>query len=251
MSEPMSEQTTNRTFRVYRSAGGEARKKPPFESPPEMNLVEYSVPVTNCRTVLDALEYIRSHIDETISYRHSCHHGSCGTCGVVVNGESRLACLARTAEFAEPITVTPMMFPVHRDLVSRMQAFHSSLPRDFGYLRPSELNVDAPRPSEVSEFSRFEDCIECGLCVSVCPVSSTFIGPAALAMYNRELEKSPRRRDELLDAVSSSDGVAACERALNCSRVCPTGVYPARHIAELKRALEQRDTGPRGSPVRR
>jgi len=33
--------------------------------------------------------------------------------------------------------------------------------------------------------------------------------------------------------------VAKCRRALECSRVCPTAVYPARHIEELRRRLDE------------
>jgi succinate dehydrogenase/fumarate reductase-like Fe-S protein len=33
--------------------------------------------------------------------------------------------------------------------------------------------------------------------------------------------------------------VWGCDRALECSRVCPLGVYPARHIAVLRRAINQ------------
>ena len=31
-----------------------------------------------------------------------------------------------------------------------------------------------------------------------------------------------------------------CTRALACSRVCPTAVYPAGHIARLKTSIESR-----------
>jgi len=40
--------------------------------------------------------------------------------------------------------------------------------------------------------------------------------------------------------AANKNGERLCERALNCSRVCPTGVYPARHIADLRRLLEKK-----------
>jgi len=43
--------------------------------------------------------------------------------------------------------------------------------------------------------------------------------------------------EELVSLAKNNRGVTLCERALNCSRVCPTGVYPARHIADLRRLL--------------
>jgi succinate dehydrogenase / fumarate reductase iron-sulfur subunit len=66
------------------------------------------------------------------------------------------------------------------------------------------------------------------------------MGPAALAAWNRELEKNPERRDEILDSVDVDRGAWSCERHLKCSAVCPTGVYPAKHIALLKRAAKAR-----------
>ena len=39
----------------------------------------------------------------------------------------------------------------------------------------------------------------------------------------------------MLALAGTERGERRCERALLCSRVCPTGVYPARHIMELRR----------------
>ena len=102
-------------------------------------------------------------------------------------------------------------------------------------VKPIEL------PGGIRHFSRFENCIECGACVSACPVShqnATFIGPAVLAALNCELQKAPQGAKDLVAVAGSKRGEHLCERALNCSRVCPTGVYPARHIADLRRLLE-------------
>ena len=84
---------------------------------------------------------------------------------------------------------------------------------------------------------QFEDCIECGACVSACPVDKAqpgFMGPAALAAANAQRRKHPADEPALLALAGSERGEARCERALRCSQVCPTGVYPARHIMELQ-----------------
>jgi succinate dehydrogenase / fumarate reductase iron-sulfur subunit len=65
------------------------------------------------------------------------------------------------------------------------------------------------------------------------------MGPAALAAYGRELEKHPEREAELLPQIDTPDGVWACDRALQCSAVCPLGVYPAKHIAILQRKIRK------------
>jgi succinate dehydrogenase / fumarate reductase iron-sulfur subunit len=196
-------------------------------------------------TVLDGLEYIRTRIDSTLMYRHSCHHGSCGTCGMVIDGEKLLACTTNVfALDTETVTVRPLPQFAHvGDLAVDPVSLFDDFPPDADYRRRSEVNSEARLPEEIEAYERFENCIECGLCVSACPVTSNWMGPAALAAWNRELEKHPRRRDEVLDTVDVDRGVWSCARHLKCSAVCPTGVYPAKHIALLQRAAKKRREG--------
>jgi ferredoxin len=84
---------------------------------------------------------------------------------------------------------------------------------------------------------RFEACIECGLCSSSCPVTAPFMGPAALAALNRQRQKQPETSETMLALADAPEGAKACERHLACSRVCPQGVYPGKHIQLLKNAL--------------
>ncbi len=60
--------------------------------------------VTECtgeETVLDVLETLSAGTKNFPHYRHSCHHGSCGTCGAVINGAEALMCLTRIADLAK------------------------------------------------------------------------------------------------------------------------------------------------------
>lgn len=207
-------------------------------------LAEYTVATGRYRSILDALEEIRSDAEPGLLYRHSCHHGSCGTCGVIANGKRVLACTTRLNDFDGPIELHPLSpFPVIGDLAIDPSPLYRDFPADASYLRPSDANPDAAVPEEIEGFVRFESCIECGLCVSACPVQQRFMGPAALAAWNRELEKRPEREAEILDATSGPAGVPACDRALQCSAVCPLGVYPAKHIAQLLRRMEKPRNG--------
>lgn len=202
---------------------------------------EFDLDVNSYTTVLDALEHVRSKADRTLVYRHSCHHGSCGTCAAVINGRPALMCLTRLAGPEEVTIVEPLVpFSIEADLATDPTPFYADFPKDAGYLRLSEAGKDAEPPPEVETYTRFENCIECGLCVSACPVEGRFLGPAALAAYSRELEKQPEREAEILEAVGKPEGAPRCERALECSRVCPLGVNPARHIAVLRRKLDAR-----------
>ena len=66
------------------------------------------------------------------------------------------------------------------------------------------------------------------------------MGPAVLSAVKTELEKHPKKNEKLIALAKSKRGARLCEQALNCSRVCPNGVYPARHIADLRRLLEEK-----------
>ena len=210
-------------------------------------LERFEVEYDERTTLLDALEFIRTRGERTLAYRHSCHHGSCGTCAVRVDGKEVLACLVPLASIksAEPVLEPLAAFELVADLAIDPAAMFRSLPDKTAHLRTSEVKEKAVLPAGIERFSRFEDCIECGCCVSICPVTSgaakpPFQGPAALAALERENANRPERRDELLDRAAQPDGVAACERKFDCSRICPRGVAPGRKIEQLRKELKER-----------
>jgi succinate dehydrogenase / fumarate reductase iron-sulfur subunit len=218
------------------------RYKPNHIDPPRFQ--EFTIRISPDSSVLDGLEQIRLEQDNTLMYRHSCHHSSCGTCACRINGEEKLTCITKIGEFGlDMITLTPLEgFRTIGDLVVDMTPFYENFSEEWSYLRNSEKADPTLRPAGRSRFTRFENCIECGACLSACPVTKKnagFLGPAALAALNCELQKSPQKESYLMSLADSRRGHHLCERALNCSRVCPTGVYPARHIADLRRMLEK------------
>jgi succinate dehydrogenase / fumarate reductase, iron-sulfur subunit len=201
-------------------------------------------------TVLDAIE--RAGIDEpTLVYRHACHHASCGTCAVRVDGREHLACITRLDDVWDgrsALTIEPLRnVPVIADLavdpadrVDRLAALR------FPYVRTVEAGVRrAAGPvdddADVGAAERFEDCIECFACVSACPVaagSPEYLGPAVLAAAQRIVEE-PRHDDvrRVLDLVDTDNGVWQCRSVWACSAVCPSGVDPATRIMDLRRRL--------------
>ncbi len=192
-------------------------------------------------TVLDILERIRNERDPSLIFRYSCHHGSCGTCACIINGKERLACVTKVLDLeTDAVQIEPLkkmenigdiaIFPSH---------LFANISPDWTYIRKCEWNNEASVPEGLREFTRLESCIECGACVSACPVGGSFLGPAALALLNREIENVPEREKDLLSLAGDSNGVWKCERALECSRVCPAGVYPARHIVELRKKIKK------------
>ena len=193
-------------------------------------------------SVLDALEMLRNQQDPSLMYRHSCHHSSCGSCAMIINGNERLACVTRISEIkTRPITLEPIRgFPVIGDLVVDMSPFYNDINADWDSLKASEAVRYKDLPEGIKRFERFENCIECGCCVSACPTAGPgrpFMGPAALACLNTELEKKRDNEKGLLELAGGERGEKLCKRALACSRVCPTGVFPARHILDLRKRL--------------
>jgi succinate dehydrogenase / fumarate reductase iron-sulfur subunit len=225
------------TFRIL-------RYKPNRIDPPRFQ--DFSLKIEPDICVLDALEKIRLEQDNTLMYRHSCHHSSCGTCACKINGKERLTCITKISDLDEDtITLTPLEgFKPIGDLVVDVTRFYKDYSGEWTYLRRSERMKSTRCLPGIKHFTRFENCIECGACLSACPAthnSNAFLGPAVLAAVNNELKKSPEKSEDLLSMAGSKRGERLCERAVNCSRVCPSKVYPARHIADLRRFLEKRN----------
>ena len=226
--------TKNITFKIL-------RYKPGHIDPPRFQ--KFTLAVDAITSVLDGLEKIRLEQDSTLMYRRSCHHSSCGTCACKINGVERLTCITKIRDLPDgTITLTPLEgFKPIGDLVVDINRFYNDLSENWSHLKNSKNVQSTEFPAGIAKFTRFENCIECGACVSSCPISqknAAFIGPAVLAAINCELKKAPRQAQELIAIARSNRGEHLCERHLNCSRVCPTDVYPARHIADLRRLLE-------------
>lgn len=210
------------------------RYKPGCIDPPRVD--RFSLAVAPETTVLDALERIRLTRDPTLVYRHSCHHSACGTCACIINGVERLACVTRVLALdSDTVSLSPLRgFARIADLAVAMTSFYRDIDPLWQTLRPAEPIAGASRTA-----LRLEDCIECGACVSSCPAArahQAFMGPAALAALHNEMNKLPAADQAgLLQIAAGPRGERLCQRALHCSRVCPTRVYPARHIADLRR----------------
>src|SRR5262252_6197986 len=104
-----------------------ARYRPEAEAEPTFQ--EYQTPCRKDWVVLDALNYIKDNLDETLSFRWSCRMGICGSCGMTVNGEPKLTCATFLSDYAPgPIRVEPLAnFPVLRDLVVEIGDFMQKL----------------------------------------------------------------------------------------------------------------------------
>ena len=224
-------------FKVLRFKVGDAA--PHFQT--------FTTVVNEDTTVLVALQSIRYAQDPTLALRHSCHHAACGTCGMRVNGQEVLACVTNVLELgADTVVVEPLQnIPVISDLVMDMQPFMDRYnTAGMSYIRRSEYMDGASVPEGVPFFNRYENCIECGICVSACPVMGSdplYLGPAAMAAAWRVVEE-PRGESPaaVLDWVDQDHGCWRCHVAYECTEACPSGVDPAGGIMNLRKQLTKR-----------
>ncbi len=222
------------TFKIYRYKPGEI-------DPPRYDT--FQVEVEDHTTVLDVLEMLRLD-DPTLTYRHSCHHGSCGTCGMLVNGKEVLACVTNVLALkTKTVVVEPLRnAPLVSDLVVDMTPFFEKYePIGMPYIRESEYLPHSQPPEEVGAYMRFENCLECALCLSACPVVATdpdYLGPAALAAAARVVQE-PRGQDVhgVLTLVDNEKGCWRCHAAMECSAACPNDVNPGGMIMFLRETL--------------
>jgi succinate dehydrogenase/fumarate reductase-like Fe-S protein len=67
----------------------------------------FDVPYGKGMSVLDALRWIRVHLDSSLAIRYSCiNANACKTCMALVNGEVEYTCIAKLTP--ELITVEPL-----------------------------------------------------------------------------------------------------------------------------------------------
>lgn len=232
MTETAAELRTTR-FVVSRRKEG--------DDPGELRYDTFDVAVGPRSTILDSLVSIRRELDPTLTFRHSCFHASCGTCGMRVNGREGLACVTPVPEGGE-VMVEPLgNIPVVTDLVVDMDAFYDEFDEAGRPLvRASEMIPGAEMAEGIDELERYEDCIECGICLSACPVAGSdprYVGPAALAAAWRVVDE-PRGRDPgpVLRLMDDEQAAWRCHLAWECTEACPSGVDPAAAIMRLRRA---------------
>jgi succinate dehydrogenase / fumarate reductase iron-sulfur subunit len=160
-----------------------------------------------------------------------------------VNGREALGCVTPVPDAGDLVTVEPLAnIPVLADLVVDMRDFYARLPGEtHALVRESESPPGAEAPRGIDAFARFEDCLECGLCLSACPIAATsraYVGPAALTAAQRLLEE-PRGADErtVLDWAGQPGGAWNCHAAYECTAACPSNAGPAERIMTLRGRL--------------
>src|SRR6187200_16625 len=209
---------------------------------------KYQIPIQRWMTVLDALLFAKSYLDNSIGIRYSCRMASCGSCGMKINGIPRLACYTKISELAgSTITCEPLInFPHIRDLVTDFSQFFKHHKEMQPYIHNKNADIKDTRklsefkqsPEDVDKYLQFSNCIKCGLCYSACPTVATdtkFPGPQALSqVYRYYADTRDDAIKERLDIVDERHGIWRCHFAGSCSVVCPKGIDPALGIQLLR-----------------
>jgi fumarate reductase iron-sulfur subunit len=211
----------------------------------EPSFVVYNVPFSDDMSVLQGLQAIKADQDGSLSFRWSCRMAVCGSCGMMINDEPKLACETFLRDLAPgPVTIEPLRnFPIERDLVVTVGDFVKKIESIYPYIMPKvpKSIEDGPylqTPAQMAAYDSFADCINCMLCYAACPqfgANPAFIGPGAMAMLQRYNSDS---RDggqlQRLDQIHGEDGVWSCTAVGVCSEVCPKQVDPANAVNQNK-----------------
>ena len=204
------------------------------------------------RSVLDALLKYKADTDNSLAIRCSCQAAICGSCGVRINGQSRLACNTQLGVASEEgrsregtIVVAPMgNMPVLKDLIVDMDAVHwKKIQRVVPWLlpegEPPEREFIVPAEAMI-DITQSMACIHCGACVSAClsmEVDPEFVGPAALAKAYRFVgdPRDSQTEERLRDLAEDPHGIYDCTHCFACIEVCPKDVAPMSQIMRLRR----------------
>jgi succinate dehydrogenase iron-sulfur subunit len=224
------------------------RFDPESGAPPHWE--DHGVDLEGHKSVLDGILQVKDREDGSIGIRCSCQAAICGSCGVRVNGQAKLACNTKLQDAQEKardgaIIVEPMgNMPVLKDLIVNMDAVHwkkvqrvvpwlvpEGDPPEREYVVPAETMIDVTQTMA---------CIHCGACVSDClsmEVDPDFVGPAALAKAYRFVgdPRDSATEDRLRDLAEDPHGIYDCTHCFSCVQVCPKGVAPMDQIMRLRR----------------
>lgn len=195
--------------------------------------------------VLDALKRIKAQ-DETLSFRHSCGEGVCGSDGLNINGRNGLSCITPLKGLQQPIEVRPLPgLPVIRDLVVDMEQFYKQYRDVKPYLivKDPEPEVEYRQtPEQREQLDGLYECVLCACCSTACPSfwwnPDKFLGPAALLQSYRFLADSrDQATEERLDHLEDAYKLFRCHTIMNCAQVCPKDLNPTEAIGKTKQMM--------------
>jgi succinate dehydrogenase / fumarate reductase iron-sulfur subunit len=178
-----------------------------------------------------------------IIYDSNCLEEVCGSCAMLINGRTRMACSALVDQLEQPIVLEPFSkFPVVRDLsvdrsvlFENLKAVKAWVPIDGTYDLGSGPHM---LPEEQEQAYPLSRCISCCCCMEACPQfneSTGFVGAATISqvrLFNTH-PTGKALKTERLHALMGDGGIHECGYAQNCVEVCPKDIPLTRSIAEV------------------
>ena len=178
-----------------------------------------------------------------IAYDSNCLEEVCGSCAMLINGRTRMACSALIDNLEQPVAIEPFTkFPVVRDLQVDRSVLFENLKRVKAWV-PVDGTYDlgsGPRlsPEEQEMAYPLSRCISCCCCMEACPQfneNTGFVGAAAISqvrLFNTH-PTGKALKTERLRALMGDGGIHECGYAQNCVEVCPKEIPLTTSIAEV------------------
>ena len=178
-----------------------------------------------------------------ITYDSNCLEEVCGSCAMLINGRTRMACSALIDKLDQPIRLEPFTkFPVVRDLAvdrsvlfENLKAVKAWVPIDGSYDLGSGPRLSPEEQEAAYPLSR---CISCCCCMEACPQfneDTGFVGAATISqvrLFNAHPTGAALKRERLV-ALMGDGGIQECGYAQNCVEVCPKDIPLTRSISEV------------------
>jgi len=199
--------------------------------------------------VLDALIWIKNNVDPTLTFRRSCREGICGSCSMNIDGTNTLACTKAMSDMSGAVRIYPLPhLSVVKDLVPDLTNFyaqHASIKPWLQTVSPTPQKEWKQSHDDRQKLDGLYECILCACCSTSCPSywwnAERYLGPAALLQANRWIVDSrDEATGERLDDLEDPFRLYRCHTIMNCAKACPKHLNPAKAIAEIKRALVER-----------
>ncbi|MGC8896392.1 MAG: succinate dehydrogenase iron-sulfur subunit [Candidatus Bathyarchaeia archaeon] len=213
----------------------------------------YKVPIRKGTSILEALQYIRDNLDETLSFRHSCRMGICGSCGINVNGQPMLACYTQVLDLGvDTLELAPLSnMPVIKDLIVDIEPFFDTFKKIKKFLIKPEAELNklvefVQNPLDLKKYWDLTLCTKCSICYSACPaaIDQKFLGPSTLTANYRFIADS---RDEGLDErlKPMADNIWLCTSCNSCTLFCPKLVNCSNAVIDDRSLLVESGVIPR------
>jgi succinate dehydrogenase / fumarate reductase iron-sulfur subunit len=211
----------------------------------------YFVDLDDCGPmVLDALLWIKNKVDPTLTLRRSCREGICGSCSMNIAGANTLACTKGMDEIPGHVSVYPLPhMPVVKDLVPDLSTFyeqHRSIEPWLKTTSPTPEKEWLQSKPDREKLDGLYECILCACCSTSCPSywwnGEKYLGPAVLLQaYRWLIDSRDEATTERLDNLEDPFKLYRCHTIMNCAKVCPKGLNPAKAIAEIKKLMVTRE----------